>query len=374
MSSEFILTYFLPFIAFAMGACIGSFLNVVIYRVPLGMGVGNPKRSFCPNCKTQIPAWLNIPLVTWLMLGGKCKWCKSEIKFRYFLVELLTAIVFLAIWKLFFVSLGIGGVIALWILSALLIAATFIDIDHMIIPDSITLGGLGVGLLASVIVPAIQQEKTWQGGLLAGLIGAALGYCLLWGVVLLGKMMFGLIKHEFAEAVDFEISQPGGEDEAIIIQLGPEQKYEWQDVFYRASDRMEMDVTEVRFNDVAQEVRESFKIVGDGFVIDGVKTPLDGVKKVTGKCTRAVVPREAMGYGDVKFIAMIGAFLGWKAVLITIMSACCFGAIIGLIQKWLSKDSKIPFGPYLALGAFIFIFTGVAIWNWYAAFWHGAFR
>lgn len=374
MSPEFALHYFLPAVAFAMGACIGSFLNVVIYRVPLGMSVGEPKRSFCPKCKKQIPAWLNIPLVTWLMLRGKCKWCKSEISFRYFLVELLTAIVFLAIWQLFFASIGIWGVIGLWIFSSLLIAATFIDFDHMIIPDSITLGGLGAGLVFSALVPALQNEKTWQSGLLAGLVGAALGFCLLWSIVLLGKLLFGQIKHEFEESVDFEISQPGGEEESIIIQLGPEHQYEWHEVFHRQWDRMDMNVTEVRFNDEVQEVKDTFKIVGDGFFIDGEKTDLGNVKKVTGKCTRAVVPREAMGFGDVKFIAMIGAFQGWQAVLITIMAACCIGAVIGSIQKIFSKDSKIPFGPYLALGAFIFVFTGAAIWNWYAGMWQGAFR
>jgi leader peptidase (prepilin peptidase)/N-methyltransferase len=244
----------------------------------------------------------------------------------------------------------------------------------MITPDSITLGGLGVGVLFSTLVPALQQERTWHGGLLSSLIGAAVGFFLLWGIVMLGKMMFGQIKHEFDEPVDFEISQPGGEEEAIVIQLGPEHQYEWQDVFYRKSDRMNMEVSEVYFNDKARKVKESFKIVGDGFVIDGEKTDLEGVKKVSGKCTSAVVPREAMGFGDVKFIAMIGAFQGWQAVLITVMAACCIGAVIGSIQKILSKESKIPFGPYLALGAFIFVFTGAAIWNWYSGIWHGAFR
>lgn len=374
MSPDFALNIFLPFIAFAMGACIGSFLNVVIYRVPLGMSVGEPKRSFCPKCKTKIPAWLNIPLFTWLMLRGKCKWCKSEIAFRYFLVELLTAIVFLAIWQMFFQSIGIWGVIGLWIFSALLISATFIDFDHMIIPDSITLGGLGVGLLFSALAPALQQEKTWQNGLLASVIGAAVGFCVLWSIVMLGKLMFGQIKHEFPEPVDFMISQPGGEEEAIVIQLGPDDQYEWQDVFYRQWDRMDMEIGEVSFNDIPQENSGKLKIVGDGFIIDGLKTDLEGVKKVHGTCTRAVVPREAMGFGDVKFIAMIGAFQGWQAVLITVMAACCIGAVIGSIQKMMSKESKIPFGPYLALGAFIYIFTGAAIWNWYAGIWQGAFR
>ena len=140
MSPPFIFEFFLPAVAFAMGACIGSFLNVVIYRIPNGLSVNEPKRSFCPSCKRQIPIHLNIPLVTWLMLRGKCKWCKSPIAFRYFLVELLTAICFLAIWHHGITAVGLPGVVALWVVTALLISATFIDIDHFIIPDSITIG------------------------------------------------------------------------------------------------------------------------------------------------------------------------------------------------------------------------------------------
>lgn len=366
MSLDFIYNVYFPFLAFAAGAAIGSFLNVVIYRVPLGISVNKPKRSFCPNCNTQIPALLNLPLITWLMLRGKCKWCKKSISVRYFLVELITAIIFFAIYKLFITSLGFAGVLALWVLASLLISATFIDFDHMIIPDSITIGGTVVGVLFSIWVPMLHQKETWLGGLTSSLMGAALGFFLLWGVVLLGKLIFGQIKHSFEKPVDFEISQPGGEEEAIIIKLG-EHEYEWQDVFHRKSDRMDMEITELAFNDKKQKLDSgTMKIVGDGFVVDGEKTELsEGLKKVSGKTTRAVVPREAMGFGDVKFIAMIGAFQGWQAVLITIMAACCIGAVIGTIQKYFSKNSQIPFGPYLALGSFIVLFTGMAVWDWY---------
>lgn len=371
MSPEFLINVFLPAIAFITGSCIGSFLNVVIYRLPEGMRVDKPTRSFCPHCKTQIPVWLNIPLVSWLMLRGKCRWCGAPIKFRYFLVEALTGFCFFAIWQLYFGKIDLLGIVALWILASMLISATFIDLDHMIIPDSITLGGLGVGLIFSIAVPSLHGKSDWLDGLIASAIGAAFGFSLLWCIVMLGKLAFGQIKHEFDEPVDFEISQPGGEEEAIIIQLGPDTQYEWQDVFYRSWDRMDMEVSEVSFDGKPQMVKESFRIRGDGFEVDGEKTDLETLKKVTGKTTRAVVPREAMGFGDVKFIAMIGAFQGWQGVLLTLMAGCCIGAVVGVIQKLVSKDNKIPFGPYLALGSFIFLFTGLSIWNWYMEMWRG---
>ncbi len=367
MSPPFIFEFFLPAVAFAMGACIGSFLNVVIYRIPNGLSVNEPKRSFCPSCKRQIPIHLNIPLVTWLMLRGKCKWCKSPIAFRYFLVELLTAICFLAIWHHGITAVGLPGVVALWVVTALLISATFIDIDHFIIPDSITIGGTVAGLVASFAIPALHGETIWWKGGVEGLIGAAAGFTLLWLIVLMGKMFFGKIKHDFGGPTDFEISQPGGEEAPIIIRLG-EHEYEWGDVFFRKWDRLEMEALELYFDGEKQEFKDRFRVLGDGLEVDGERVELDTVKKVTGKITSAVVPREAMGFGDVKFMAMIGAFLGWEAAVFTIFAACIIGAIAGLVQKLILGEQwgrPLPFGPYLALAAFLWIFTGPVVWFWY---------
>ncbi len=375
MSPVIAFTYFLPAIAFVMGACIGSFLNVVIYRLPNDLKVNEPKRSFCPSCKTQIPFYLNIPLVSWVMLKGKCKWCGKGIAFRYFLVELLTAICFLAIWKHSFPTLGIFGVIALWVFLALLISATFIDFDHFIIPDSITLGGLVAGLIFSFFIPELHKHEVMWRGLAQSALGAGVGYMMLWMIVLMGKMMFGKISHVFEEPTQFEISQPGGEEETIVIQLG-EHRYEWHEVFFRTWDRLEMDVQEVYFDDKKQDMKDSFRVVGDGFELDGEKIELGGILKVSGKCTKAVVPREAMGFGDVKFIAMIGAFLGWQAVIFTVFAASIIGAVIGLLQKFSGREDwsrPLPFGPYLALGAIIWLFTGPLVWFWYMGLFRSAF-
>ena len=130
--------------AFLLGACIGSFLNVVIYRVPLGMSVNEPKRSFCPKCKSSIPMWLNVPLVSWLWLRGKCSNCHEPIAFRYFGVELLTAVLFTACWWFYPPQV----VICMWVLMAMLVSITFIDAEYMIIPLSLTWTGTVAGVIA----------------------------------------------------------------------------------------------------------------------------------------------------------------------------------------------------------------------------------
>ncbi len=376
VSPELAINYLLPAIAFAMGACIGSFLNVVIYRVPLGISVNEPKRSFCFSCKKQIPIYLNIPLVSWVFLRGKCKFCGSKIAFRYFLVELLTAICFLAIWKKFFPTLGFPGVIAFWIFVAMLISATFIDFDHFIIPDSITIGGTVIGLLASFLIPAMHGQETMLGGLFQGGKGAVIGFGLLYLIVLMGKMMFGKIKHEFEEPQDFKISQPGGDESPIMIELG-EHHYEWGEVFYRTWDRMELDITDLALDGEAKDIKDKFQVWGDGVELDGDRISLEKLKEVSGKVTRAVVPREAMGFGDVKFMAMIGAFLGWQGAVFTIFAASVFGAVVGLLQKVIAREGwgrPLPFGPYLALAAFVWLFTGPALWLWYVGVLKGGWK
>lgn len=373
MSPATVFDYVLPGFAFAVGACIGSFLNVVIYRVPHGLSVNEPRRSFCPSCKHQIPMALNIPLLSWLLLRGRCRWCKEPIAFRYFMVELLTAICFLALFKHGISPLGLQGVVALWIVAGLLIAATFIDFDHFIIPDSITIGGTIVGLIASFVVPALHGEQIWWRGGMMSAYGAAVGFSILWMIVLMGKMMFGKIQHRWEEPVEFEVSQPGGEEAPIIIRLG-EHSYEWGDVFFRKWDRLEMDVVDLYFDGEKRD-SDSFRILGDALELNGKRVELETVKKVTGHITKAVVPREAMGFGDVKFMAMIGAFLGFKAAIFTVFFASVVGAVVGLLQKGVFREQwsrPLPFGPYLALGAFTWIFTGPALWFWYIQLLRGA--
>ena len=147
--------------AFVLGAAIGSFLNVCIYRLPLGMSVNEPKRSFCPSCKAQIPWYRNLPLVSWLTLRGKCASCGARISFRYLGVELLTGLLFLAVWVKLMRGPETPWLLApaYWILVALLVVATFIDFEHFIIPDEITWGGAVAGAALSYLLPPLMGVR-----------------------------------------------------------------------------------------------------------------------------------------------------------------------------------------------------------------------
>ena len=179
-------------VMFVFGSMVGSFLNVCIYRMPLGLSVVSPP-SHCPHCKYSIPWFLNVPLLTWVSLGGKCKNCRAPISPRYFLVELLTAVAFMGCWLRFgHESAWLALVYSLFLAG--LIVATFIDFEHFIIPDEITIGGMVVGFVLSVLVPRLHcppdavslADSIWQ-----SLLGMGVGAGVIYAILRAGKLMFG---------------------------------------------------------------------------------------------------------------------------------------------------------------------------------------
>src|SRR5580698_7086538 len=179
---------------FALGCIVGSFLNVCIHRMPLGLSIVSPP-SHCPHCKYSIPWYLNIPLVTWLVLRGRCKNCGAPISPRYFVVELFTGLAFLSCWLKFgshdfpLPSLPLALIYAVFFAG--LICATFIDIEHYIIPDEITLGGIVVGLIASLVLPQLQGTPSNLEGFGLSLLGLVVGAGIVYGILRLGKLLFG---------------------------------------------------------------------------------------------------------------------------------------------------------------------------------------
>jgi leader peptidase (prepilin peptidase)/N-methyltransferase len=235
----------------------GSFLNVCIYRLPQDLSIVAP-RSYCPQCRAPIHGYDNIPLVSYLLLRGKCRYCGAMISWRYPFVETLAGGFAVAL----FVKYGLGlSFFSCSAFTAALLVITFIDLDHRIIPDLISLPGIGIGFILSFFEPTLSVKDSLI-GLLAG-----------------GGLLYLV-------AVAYE----------------------------------------------------------------------------------ALTKREGMGGGDVKLLAMIGAWLGWKAVLFTLFFGSLSGTVIGggamLAQKQ-GRHYAIPFGPFLAFGALAYLFFGPQLIDWY---------
>ena len=349
--------------AFVFGATVGSFLNVCIYRWPVDLSINQPRRSFCPQCKQPIPWHHNLPLISWVALGGRCAYCGAKIAFRYFAVELVTALLFLAIWQRFPTW---QVAIAYWIFVSFLIIGTFIDFEHFIIPDRVTIGGTIAGVACSVVVPALMQTNSRLAAGVRAALAAALGYVILWIVLEAGKIAFGRKRVQFDAPTPFTWTKNDDDDAHFIV--GTEESL-WSEYFAREKDRLLLQCDEVRIDDRDYgSVTLSFRY--DRVNADGDTLMLDDLTQISGVTRELVIPREAMGRGDLKFLAAIGAFLGWRAVLFSLFAGSLLGSVIGLITLVVGKpvwSAKLPFGPYLAFGALTWMFFGELALHWYGA-------
>lgn len=243
-------------LVFVLGLVWGSFFNVCIVRIPAERSVWSG-RSHCPRCHALIPWHLNIPLISFLLLVGKCRNCKQPISIQYPLVELATALIYLWLYSQY----GLGAkFFAYTLFLSILLVISVIDLYHQIIPDELSLGGLGLGFMASFLI----RDVSWLDSLL--------------GILLGGGSFFAVsyLYEKFAK-------------------------------------------------------------------------------------------REGLGGGDVKLLGMIGAWLGYQSILIVVILSSAMGAIVGIfLMAFNKKDLKtaIPFGPFLALAAVIYLFWGGQIQFW----------
>lgn len=348
--------HFWSFTFFVFGCIVGSFLNVCIHRMPLSQSIVSPP-SHCPHCQYQIPGYLNIPLVTWLWLRGKCANCSAPISPRYFAVELLTGLLFLATW-LRFGDKGFAPPIIYCVLLAGFIVATFIDFEHFIIPDEITIGGIAVGVVLSGLFPEIHYGAKAAEGLKSAALGAAVGGGLVYGILRLGKLLFGQHRVELPES-----SQITFTENELLLPTGP---VSYEELFYRKSDTVAFRASRLEMVDRCywdMEVRLSpakLRVGSDEFD-PGTVHHMEAVT------SSLVLPREAMGFGDVKFMAAIGAFLGWPAVLFSLMVSAFIGSVVGvtlILCKRREWSSRLPYGPYIALAAVIWLFGRGNIVAW----------
>jgi leader peptidase (prepilin peptidase)/N-methyltransferase len=254
---------------FVLGSCIGSFLNVVVYRIPAGKSIVSPP-SACPHCHHRLGVSENIPIFGWLWLKGRCRHCYASISVRYPLVEGMTGLLFLLCFKIFGFS---GYTLGYWALLSWLLALALIDWDTMTLPNPLTQSGLVAGLVFQTLM-GMGTSPVMIGmvqGLMGGVVGAVLGLWLL-------------------------------------------------EVF--------------------------------GFV------------------TSQLLGRQAMGGGDIKLAAMIGAWLSWHGLVLTIFLAAAIGTLIGfwaMAAGWLQRRQQFPFGPFLAMAALCSAFWGDYLWSWYLA-------
>ena len=269
--------------AVVFGACVGSFLNVCIYRIPLDQSVVTP-RSHCMSCGKLIPWYHNIPVLSYFICRGKCFNCKEPFSFRYAFVELLTALFFVLVVAAYppigghtilgMTQISFPALVPIyWIFLSGLIVATFVDFDHYIIPDSVSIGGSIAGIIFSFMVPELHGQSIWWQGGLYGILGFVAGFVPL-----------------------------------QLLRLG----FTW---YFRKRGRIEQD-------------------------------------------------EYAMGFGDIKLMGAVGAFLGYQAAGFSILAGAFLGTVIAFPLLLCGKRKlldKIPFGPYLSLGAIIYLFWGEAI-------------
>jgi leader peptidase (prepilin peptidase)/N-methyltransferase len=355
--------HFWSVVFFALGSIVGSLLNVCIHRMPRGESIVWPP-SHCPHCHYAIPWYLNVPLVTWVYLRGKCAQCGAAISVRYFLVELLTGGVFLSCWLMYGERSALLALAYCLLLSGFIVA-TFIDLEHLIIPDEITLGGTVVGFLCSAAVPALHAVSAPAPALKRSLIGIAVGAGLIYGILRMAKFFFGRYKLFLEPDTKVYFTETG-------LQL-PAEEIPYEEMFYRKSDVIALDAKTVELVDrcyASVRVRLSPSVLRIG---DDHFNP-EEILHLEAVTDQISVPREAMGLADVKFMAAIGAFLGWQSVIFTFMLSCVLGSIIGLTMIALKKQAQskpIPYGPYIAMAATVWIFGGNKLFDWYVRWWLG---
>lgn len=357
-------------LAFLMvGACIGSFLNVVVYRMPRGMSVNKPARSFCPHCGKPIPWYLNIPIFSWLLLRGRGACCGQPIAPRYVAVELVCALLFAAAaWCFQGEELYVLLLLCLWL--ACLLASFCIDWEQMVVLPQLTVTAAAAGLLVNVLAPWLSDPaaETAFDGLLWSAAGGIGGFCLFRLVGLLGKLLFGRRSQRFGSPQPWSLQQEGDD---LRLRIGDESLL-WSELFMESSERLTLHAATEKEH--AAEAA-ALRLAPDALLLpDGRRVPLESVETLGGTCSGYSMAREAMGSGDAWLAMAIGALCGWQGVLFALVG----GSFIGLAQAagvrlasgHLPEQRILPFGPSLITAACIYLFFSEEIRAFFTA-WYG---
>lgn len=375
---------YLGTVFFILGCIVGSFLNVCIHRLPRGESIVTPP-SHCPNCNWKIPWYFNIPILSWIILRGKCHNCGVKISPRYLIVEGITGLSFLFAWIKFGASYPYLALI-FSIFIAGLIAASFIDFEHYIIPDEITLGGIGLGVLVSILYPPLHGENSAAKSFLQSLTGVALGAGLIYAIVQIGKLIFGrhkvkvddssriiftdenLVILKLRKGEESESADEAQDDQSKSSNTLPQsqeatqqvrESIPYSEIFYRESDCISLHAKTVELHDRCYW-NVDVKLTPKSLKIGNEEFDPEKISFMEVSTDRIILPREAMGFGDVKYMAAIGAFLGWKGVLFSLCASSIIGSLIGLTMMIISgnRSTRIPYGPFISIAALIWIFFG----------------
>lgn len=357
--------WLMPLFAALFGACVGSFLNVVIYRLPRGLSVSHPSRSFCPACGAAIPWYLNVPLLSWLLLRGRAACCGARITARYWWVELLTAGLFAAlVWCFGMEPLPVVLLLALWV--ALMLTCLFIDAELMIVLPGLAVAAALVGLAAVWCEPLLadaQALEPWE-GCVASLVGAGGGFALFALVALAGRLLFGTTKKRFDAPQCWRIRQAAdGED--IELQVG-EESLLWSTLFNEPKNRLRLlGATEAAHAPQAAELILSATKLR---LPSGKSIPLEQVEELSGTCCGYQWRREAMGSGDAWLAMAIGALCGWQGVVFALVGGSILGLLMAAVQR-VGFGRPMPFGPALISAALLWLFAGETLMMHYEQLW-----
>lgn len=357
--------WLLPLFFALFGACIGSFLNVVIYRLPLGLSVNEPRRSFCPTCKAPIPWYLNLPVLSWLMLRGRSACCRTRISPRYCIVEFFCAVLW-AVIPVVFAAETLPVLLALCVWLSLMLASFCMDWEKMVVFPSLALAAGLCGLLTAFFAPWLMAEgalEPWE-GLQGSLAGAAGGFVLFKLVALAGKLLFGRRRERFEQEVAWHVAQAAdGED--IELRLG-ERSLLWSELFMEEGNRLSLTAaTESTHPGAAAELC----FTADALLLpDGTRLPLEEVNALSGRCRGYAWTREAMGSGDAWLALAIGALCGWQGVIFALVGGSFIGLGMAAVNR-VGFGKPMPFGPALIAAAVLWLFFGSELVNLYNALW-----
>lgn len=360
-----------------IGALIGSFANVVIYRVPAKKSIVWPGSS-CPKCGHKIKPWENIPILSWIFLRGKCSSCKNPISLRYPLIEALTAAGFVALALRFPIETYGLTVLPLLILYAMFVMMSMIDYDHYILPDALTLPAVAVAVLGTLLYAPESGLPTLNQAVMGGAIGA--------GIIAMINRLGSLVLRRFADTK--ERLWPLGMDQVNLAALGGALGGIWlglglalASLVLNLVSRKTLRLPEAWIYAlwVIALVASSLNFwtgpvqsIAGSLAAAGIVSVLGSVYWwIKDMMSPETMPPEeddepvAMGFGDVKLAAVLGAMLGWKVVLVAIMLAFIIGAVAGVIGRLLGGGRMVPFGPSLAIGGVLALFIGHPLIQWY---------